>query len=380
MKYLIFPNNRSPFYRLELQIQTLPPISQAPLPHGEVIDVFAMTLNQVKHSTHRSIFIVCSMPSWCPALLAIVSQCVYEVHDIALPTSPLAITSDGLRQIAQCAVRFATSQQLAKRVPFDEWISTFGGLFKLESESACQFELDIVVCMLQECFGLPIPKDEWEHIKNSFAATHAQKRRMTIPLQAKRSLSMSGARPRPEDDSPQLHRQIGMEPRSGSHESLSRSCSRSTMTSTGSKSQRLSCSGSCREEELQHEVELLRAQNVFLQNMLASSQTLNKQHMKTIRDCKLKLARSEIRAEKVKQLMLKQTTRTKDGFNIRRVQDDKHLDKQVRNLRADRFDMFEEAESELDSRKSNSHLTPQGSIALAVRRCLGNCSANCFAM
>ena len=147
------------------------------------------------------------------------------------------------------------------------------------------------------------------------------------------------------------------------------------MTSCGSKSQRLSVSGSHREEQLQRELDMARAQNLFLQKLLVSSQVRSKEQAKTIKDYKSKLAKAEGKTDKIKQLMLKQIGKQKGEFNITRVQDSKQVDKQLRHLRADRFELFEDAEADLDARKPKSYLTPQGSIALAVRRSLGNCSA-----
>ena len=233
-----------------------------------------------------------------------------------------------------------------------------------------------MVCMLEECFGLPIPRDEWDQIKKSFAVV-AQKPCVTPSRQNKRSLLLPDVAVEAVDEFPQQlsgRNKIGS-PCGSQNSSASRSCSRSTVTSCGSKSQRLSVSDSHREEQLQHELDLARAQNLFLQKLLVSSQTRNKEQAKTIKEYKNKLAKAECKADKIKQLMLKQVGKKKDEFNITRVQDSKNVDKQLRHLRADRFELFEDAETDLDARKPKSHLTPQGSVALAVRRSLGNCSA-----
>ena len=147
-------------------------------------------------------FSFCLMPSWCPLLLVILNQCVYEAHDTGLPTHPWAITSPGLRQLAQCAARLGSNRHGAKRVCFDEWLSTFGALFRFENGSKCQFEVDIVVCMLEECFGLPIPRDEWEQIKKSFAVV-ARKPCATPSRQNKRSLLLPDVAVEALDEFPQ---------------------------------------------------------------------------------------------------------------------------------------------------------------------------------
>ena len=297
-----------------------------------------------------------------------------------------------------------------KRMPYDEFMQAVAPVFVLRKEhQPMLFSFDILAVLLHDCHGVQLSVGQWDSIKRSMTkcksagcvAQSAGNRRPVLreitncagSLDRLDSLnSLDSLDSFDFDDGGMLrpvkqHRAMDffdsgfedMQPNSATDDS---SHSRARAAPAGSRHSDAASSRSSNDEELR-ELRLLRLENKALKHLVVSKDQKICQQRKVIRQCQTKASRAENKLRRMQesaQRQLKQKASCKN-FEIARVQTQKQNQKKLNQLSYGKLEAYleaveaEEEEEEAYTPMTTGWLTPQGTIALALRRNMSNCSA-----
>ena len=344
-----------------------------------------------------------------PAVLRnVISQSVLLLSDRSL-----VITRSDLAVVAHWAAQTCRELRSGSKLRFDEFMNVMGGLFQCHLHAAW-YDLDIVVCMMEDCHNVIIQPADWDAVKKSLVGALKKRCRQTDGVETG------------DGDGLFVHNAVFAscsDDASPSTRSLPRrkltngSIIDSDMTDTASVASAASSGDSahcnadaarylafpCNPDEVRLMESRLRAANQqvsILQEMLASKDRRIREQSKLIKMSKGARARSEKQVENLKAaIAVDKLRKASSSLALTRVQDEKQLAKQINQLQSGRVDAFVSevfasqdctpgadvadphgARAANTQPRSWSRLTPNGAIAVAIRRNLSNCSAEDFGL
>lgn len=284
---------------------------------------------------------------------------------------PRFLTEQGIVRIHHVARETAQEFPGSRnhKMSLQKFMATLACLFRSQGPSWTVYSLDILVCMLHDCHGVEIEQSCWEEFKRqvSLGIVPTVDERRALPMSETAGVSeFSRKRPMQVD---------------AESESSQRSCQ-----------QRLSsdsdlCFGSSSSSVDGPSKDALVMQNKLLRELLSAKDVKIAEQRNTIKTVRQKASRAEKLAAQLARSL--QNRKTKDQlFEPTRVKGEKTLQQQVRRLANGRLQQFLQhddcfSDDDLDQEKkcgepadkSMGWLTPHGSIALAIRRNVGNASA-----
>ena len=256
-----------------------------------------------------------------------------------------------------------------RKVGIVEFLANFSCVFgagKLDPGQKAEeyYDLDMIPCMLQDCHAIVLDSEGWEWFKQEL---HGDSRPRPMPRAASSNQhELDGSRKRllfahPAGDA--------------NSQSLERSDSFASVSSS-SKLSRLSTS-TRQTEDLKESNDSLMTENRLLKELSAEKNRKLIDQQKLIKNLKVKLGRQGLNLDNLAANVKKH--KLKDNkFDPTRVRSDKKKHQQLRRLDAGKVQSYlqhDEEEDCKDNDEQSGWLTPQGSVALAVRRNLGNASA-----
>lgn len=314
------------------------------------------------------------------------------VHDVTdIDTTAMCITQQGLGKLHHVARAFAKESRGFCRMTLQTFLHTLAPLFALATTTAGMvlIGIDSLVCLLHDCHGIHVGTSEWEDFKKQLSVDPSVFDRQPVWTR-KRSQSQTFS-----DASD------GCSGGGNGRSCLPRSSSsRSSFFGTGTDTEPFnSSSSSCRSRSLKQDEsdgsygdlakqnQTLAIHNKLLRQMLCEKDGKLIAQQKMLKQARQKASRAEKLAAQLADRLKAHKTKSQQ-FEPTRVKGDKILQKQVRRLADGRIEQFlqndfcqsdddgaDGIETENGPRGTAGWLTPQGSISLAIRRNLGNVSA-----
>ena len=267
------------------------------------------------------------------------------------------------------------------RVHIDDFMQTLGYIFRHDSHRDL-YNLDLVACMLQDCYGIVLESDQWSSFKQK-VLTNVRSEEPAVPAWGLQSFDA----PTPTVD---VERQQ-FRKRSFSHQSSASLFDLgSNDTDLGSDLEVLSNPSSSRsvrtktDSDMDSVVTALKYENLVLRRMLEEQQAKTKAKDQTIKILRRKAVKKQNSLGRLCTSMRK--VKNKDmAFCPTRVAETKFVQQQCRRLEHGRVEEFLKKDGDDDAEditatdagytRSMGWFTPQGCISLAIRRNLSNISA-----
>ena len=259
---------------------------------------------------------------------------------------------------------------------YDDFMRETADVFRT---SAGAYRFDIIPVLLFDCHGMDVSVNEWEHLRNSLMV-----RRSARPVSGRQRDGdgdvFMPAKRRAADPDSRSHTLFRARSFSSTAVSTASVSAASTDTDTSGRSDESHVGAG--EQELRRQVEALKLENKALKFLLDTKDQKISQQKKIIKHCQTKSSRASKQLERFKNVVAVGLKRECEGkkFEITRVQTCKMKEKKLSQLQYGRLEAYLESEEgaagiEDEEPMAGGWLTPQGTIALALRRNLTNCAA-----
>ena len=291
---------------------------------------------------------------------------------------------------ARCTRDRGTHSRLKR---YDDFMRQTAELF-LSSDNVYRF--DIVPVLLFDCHGLVISVTEWDHVKKSMVALQSARPQSphSPPASADPTASaldshrsgQSGLMNRPVKR-PAAVPEVGVRVTRRSVSSSASAVSTASTDTDASGRSGAGVSNGDRDRELRRQLEALKLENKALKFLLDTKDQKISQQKKIIKQCQTKTLRASKQLQRLKNTVtagLQRECRGKN-FEVTRVQTCKTAQKKLNQLRYGKLEAYLESQEGVDvddddAALTGGWLTPQGTIALALRRNMSNCSAQDLGM
>ena len=306
-------------------------------------------------------------------------EIVRETDDADVDKTALCITHQGLGRIHHVARKYAEESRGLCRMTLQAFLHTLAPLFALATTTAGMvlIGIDSLVCLLHDCHGIHVGTSEWDDFKKQLSVDSSVFDRQHMWIR-KRSQSQTFSDTDTSDGRGGGCNVRSCLPRFGTD---AKSLNSSSMSSSSRSLTPSVSSGSF--GDLAKQNQTLAMQNKLLRQMLCERDGKLIAQQKMLKQARQKAGRAEKLAGKLADRLRAHKTKSQQ-FEPNRVKGDKILQKQVRRLADGRLEQFlqndfcsddDGADDTENGPGTAGWLTPQGSISLAIRRNLGNVSA-----
>ena len=298
------------------------------------------------------------------------------------------LAAPALARLSHLASRDAKRVKGLTQRDFNEFMVTLAPLFQadgMRDSSDMIYASDVVVCMLQDCHGIVVDSERWAAFKQVHGpgdsrASHSIEQlawQDTGEDQVGDLFLRNAKMRRVESGSSGLGSASAA---SASADSDSNSCgsfrckSSDTRSSSSVGAVSASASGVSSRTPRDETCSVLATQITVLKKMLAERDAKISDQNRTLKFLKLKCSRNEKTIQKLVD-NIRTSKLTEGKFQPTRVMGEKAIQKQVRHLDRGRYDAFVQSCDTAEDPFESGWLTPQGNISVAIRRNVGNASA-----
>ena len=352
-----------------------------------------------------------ALPPIPPVMWTVLQECV------VLWRSELLLSRAKLQAVHKWACKWGTemrSSSSRQRVQFEEFMNTMAHLFEVQtSQQEHMYVFDVCAVFFHDCHGIVLSSDQWNSLKRMLHTSKTQIANASsapivhspalVLVPHEQSNSLHHVR---HDRDPAAHplKRLCNHDRGSSVQSDAAGhnpdaeCESPAATDTNDEAGSLSVATSTRshgshdgsassQDALRTELRSLQLQIGVLRNMVVAKDAKIVDQRKTIKQLQNKNFKACKRVERLKSCItrdLQQQSCGKD-FSISRVQTQKSADKQLSQLKHGRLEAYlddvegqhqtGDDEDDEEVALATGWLTPQGTIALAIRRNLSNCAA-----